>query len=118
MRKHVYLPRPTTTGVCRVMVHACDEGVYVFEFDTMTDGPCSADYLLDDVASAEICCEGQYGILPGGWCEIPDPEPGCQQDWIAPTRIKGRDTGCPQSGQFEQFRDGHWVDVQVVGRVF
>ncbi len=39
-----------------------------------------------------------------------DPLPDCQHDAFLPIRVKGRDIGKPQWGQFEILKDGQWVD--------
>lgn len=38
------------------------------------------------MTASEVCVE-RFGITDGMWQEVPDPEPGCQHDWIAPVRI-------------------------------
>ena len=43
--------------------------------------------------------------------DIPDPEPGCQEDWIAPVRVRGRAEGRPEWGVFERYENGAWVAI-------
>lgn len=39
---------------------------------------------------------------------IEDPLPGCQHDAFLPIRIKGRESGNPQWGQYDILEDGEW----------
>ena len=46
-----------------------------------------------------------------GWHEIPDPLPDCQHDCILPVRVKGRDKGAPEWGQYEILKNGVWEEL-------
>lgn len=76
-------------------------GVYVFLFRSPDDGPCDADYLYEDVAGAERHAAEALGGGAVAWRRVPDPSPGCQHDWLAPTRVKRGLGGQPLWGQFE-----------------
>ena len=51
-----------------------------------------------------------------GWIEIEDPLPECQHDVFLPIRIKGRESGNPQWGQFEILEDGEWKEYPEENR--
>jgi hypothetical protein len=76
-------------------------GSYVFLFDSLQDGPCIADYMFETVREAERYCLEELGILSSDWQAINDPQVGCQDDWIAPVRVKRNQDGQPLWGQFE-----------------
>ena len=97
--------------VKRLMIHECDAGVHLFLFDIDEDGACCADLWFECLDDALEAAAERYAISPEQWQEIPDPLEGCQQDWIAPARISGRESGKPEWGKFEVFRDGGWVQI-------
>jgi len=95
----------------RLMIHATEGGVYLFGYDTIEDAPGLWDEWYETVADAkEAACE-QYGVAEAAWQSIPDPLEGCQQDWIAPVRVKDRAEGNPQWGSFEQLVDDQWLSL-------
>ncbi len=59
------------------------------------------------------CCFEDYGINEEDWIIIADQPKNCQQDFIIPTRIKGREAGKPAFGQLQQFIKGQWVDYII-----
>jgi hypothetical protein len=70
-------------------------GVFVFLFRSLDDGPCHADEWYEDVAGAERHVAEKLGVEDADWQLLPDPLPGRQHDRIAPVRItwgEGRDT--------------------------
>ena len=101
MRQVAVVPEPAGE-VRRVMVYnAGNDGVYLFLYRSLDDGPGFADYWFESPADAVECAEREYGIRPGDWHSVPDPRPGCQHDWIAPIRVKRGPDGQPLWGQFE-----------------
>jgi hypothetical protein len=38
----------------------------------------------------------------------------CQQDWIEPVRVIGRNEGQPQWGRLEKLVDGRWQEIELV----
>ena len=104
MRKTAAIKQPTGRAK-RVMIFDGGEGVYLFLFNSEEDGPCSSDYWFQTVDEAEQSCADDYGITPKDWQVIADPLPGCQHDWIKPTRVKRDSEGKPLYGQFEPFAD-------------
>lgn len=88
MRQVAVIPDPSGE-VRRVMVYDTEgAGTYLFLYHTLDDGPSSADYWFETVASAVKCAQQEFGIRPDDWRSIPDPPSGCQDDWVAPMRIK------------------------------
>ena len=94
------------------MLYQSTEGCYLFLYDKVEDGPCTEDYLFDNIEDAKDKCKMEYGITGPDWSEIPDPIPGCQDDWISPVRVKGRDSGNPQWGMFQRLEDEKWIDIK------
>lgn len=93
------------------MIHQTEGGVYLFIYEIEEDGGCSADLWFETIADALDAARDDYGVNPDAWVEIPDPPEFCQQDWIAPAKIPGRETGNPQWGKLEVFKDGKWVKI-------
>jgi len=87
------------------------DGVYLFLYRAVKDQAAFADELYESVEEAEGSCLERFGVAADQWQDIPDPQPGCQHDWIAPVRVVGRDTGTPQWGKLERLEDGKWVRV-------
>ncbi len=87
------------------------EGVYLFLYRAVEDQAAFADELYSSIEEAETSCFERYGVAANQWQDIPDPQPGCQHDWIAPVRAVGRDTGTPRWGTFERLEGGKWVLV-------
>ena len=85
----------------RVMIYDSPEGAYLFLFKTVEDGPCAHDELYKTLPNAEAACEARFGILSTDWRLIEDPRPGCQHDWIRPTRAKVDTSGRKIPGEFE-----------------
>ncbi|MGL4551878.1 MAG: hypothetical protein ACRC33_11930 [Gemmataceae bacterium] len=77
-------------------------GVYVFLFRSLGDGPCDADYLYEDVPGAERHATEALGGGAVVWQQVPDPPPGCQEDWLTPVRVARDPAGRPIYGQFER----------------
>jgi biofilm protein TabA len=76
------------------------------------DGSAIGDYWFASLAEAESFCLNRYGICHEDWKLVEDPLPGCQHDWIAPVRVKGRLEGRPQWGKLERLENGSWIVIQ------
>jgi hypothetical protein len=94
--------------VKQVIIYECEDGVYVFRFASFEDGSAISDEWYQSVIEADAMCENEYGINSNDWKYIGDPMEGCQHDWIAPVRIKGRDLGKPKWEKFERLENGIW----------
>jgi hypothetical protein len=115
MRKVAALRTPKD-GAVRCMLFSEPDGVFVFLYSVAEDGAADSDDWFESVQEAESYSREILGVRDEDWSTIPDPPPGCQQDWIAPVRVKGREAGSPQWGQFERLDDdGIWKPVVTTG---
>jgi len=96
----------------KVMLYETNGQTYLFYFNTWVDAPCAKDYLYTDIEEAEAICLIEFDIKTCDWININDPQINCQDDFIAPTRVKGSDVGNPQFGKYERF-NGKWFDIEV-----
>jgi len=87
------------------MLYDNGRGVSVFLYDCDEDAPCASDHWYESLEEAIAMCSEHYGIDASEWQLIPDPLPGCQHDWIQPTRIKCDAKGNKLWGQFEPVSD-------------
>ncbi len=108
MRKTAQLRSPKTE-VVRLMLHATENGVYLFGYDRLDDTECLWDLWYETVADAEATTLAEYDVAATDWVVISNPLEHCQQDWIAPVRIEGRAEGSPQWGSYEKLVDGQWI---------
>jgi hypothetical protein len=88
--------------------------LYLFPCTSLDDGFASGDQWYDSIESAEESCHSEYGILSEDWHSIPDPLEYCQQDWIEPVKIVGRDRGEPKWGRLEKLVDGAWKEIELI----
>ncbi|MGD0897932.1 MAG: hypothetical protein ABR915_08845 [Thermoguttaceae bacterium] len=108
MRKIAEVRESNRGDVVRAMIYEAKDGTgtYLFLYDALHDGPCTFDYWYKTRSEAERHCTESFGIRPSDWQLIDDPWPGCQHDWIAPTRLKRDAQGNPLSGEgFEPAND-------------
>ena len=94
------------------MVYETTEGVYLFGYHSAEDGPAAFDEWYGSLDEADLVALERYGIGAEDWQTISDPQENCQQDWIAPVRVKGRDTGNPQWGVYERLEEGEWKPIK------
>ena len=93
------------------MIHDCNDGVYLFEYDILEDGPSLSDYWYEDIEIAFKSSQEDYGVDREDWKRITDPHEHCQQDWIEPVRVVGRQFGDPQLERFEKLVEGKWIEI-------
>src|SRR5947209_16341909 len=109
MRKTAPTRSPSTYA--RVMIHERQDGVFLFLYDCIDDGPCAADQWFMTLHEAEAEC-ARMGIAPQDWTIIDDPPEGCQQDWIRPTKMRLGEDRAPRfeavspSGEAKLHRGG------------
>ena len=113
MRMYGFLKEPYMCNkkdtVYKVMVHEIKgQGVAVYLYIHKDVMFCSFDYFYTELNDALEDWEGE--LDEQGWIEIEEPLPGCQHDAFLPIRIKGRESGNPQWGQFEILQDGEWKE--------
>ncbi len=94
-----------------ILFSAQADEVYVFCYDTWQDAASIGDYLYETLEDAEEYCRVEYNIKPSDWIDIADPQQGCQQDFILPTKVKGKEEGNPQWGCFQSLYNGKWMHV-------
>lgn len=94
----------------RLMLYQAEQGVFLFFYNTQTDAPGAGDFWFEDLVSAYKYTTEVFGVSEKDWEVIPDPLPNCQDDFIHPVRVKGRDKGSPIWGSFEKLENGDWVD--------
>ena len=116
MRKYAYLKDPLTRDeggkIVKIMLYEAPEGLYLFGYSSPEADLCSCDICYE---SLQDLYEDWNDRIDGrGWIDLADPLPGCQHDAFIPIRVKGRDSGTPEWGQFETLRDGKWVAYKPV----
>jgi biofilm protein TabA len=72
--------------VKRIILYAGDNGASLFLSKSTDDAGCFADEWYESVDEASLACHERFGVEDAMWQDVPDPEPGCQEDWIAPVR--------------------------------
>ena len=117
MREYAFLKEPLRRygrdDIRKVMLCEAAEGCYLF-------GYTSPDAVLSSFDLCYETAEDLHGEWDGlvderGWIPLDDPLPGCQQDAFLPVRVRGRDTGKPEWGRYEIFRDGEWIEYEPDG---
>jgi biofilm protein TabA len=101
---------PNVEGIKRLMIHETENGVYLFSFNRVPDGGGMGDEWYETVADAKAAAQEAYQVPSEAWTQIADPCEHCQQDWIQPVRVKGRNLGQPEWGKLERLLNGHWLD--------
>ena len=110
MKKIAKVKAPDSNAIRLMICDKGQDGVFVFGYDSDEDGPASWDAHYADLEDAyEMGID--YGIKKDDWQMIDDSLEFCQDDWIKPVRVKGRNTGKPQWGSFECLVNGEWQDV-------
>ena len=114
MRKYAYLKEPLKrdAGNCiyKIMLFETEEGVYLFEYDSLNAVQCCSDRCYDSLA--DLYDDWNDLIDENDWIEMEDPLPDCQHDAFIPLRVKGRNTGNPEWGKYETLKDGTWVPYE------
>ena len=109
MRRVAIVPR-TDLETKRVILHDTGRsGTFLYLCRSIEDTGGYADEWYESAAHATAACSDRFGIQEEMWNDVPDPEPGCQHDWIAPVRVRGRVEGKPQWGEFERREGDRWV---------
>lgn len=114
MRKVAFTSGQDT--IKKVMLYECSDGVYVFGYDCLQDTASISDYLQDTIKMAEDFCKDEYNIDNENWILIADPLDNCQDDFILPTKVKGKENGNPEWGHFQTLIDNRWVDIGTLDK--
>jgi len=109
MRKLIY--KDLEDGKTKKLM-LCKEkgGVYLFGYYCLQDTSANWDHFFSTIEDANECCLEEYNINVEDWIIISDQPKHCQQDFIIPTMIKGRDIEKPEFGHSQSFIDGKWID--------
>lgn len=99
-------------GVRRVVLYEAGSGAHLFLSRTIDDRGSFADEWYATTEEARESARARYGIIEEHWCLVPDPEPGCQHDWIRPVRIARDSQGRALRGRLEIRIDGAWMSLQ------
>ncbi|MBQ6375031.1 MAG: hypothetical protein IJJ45_11185 [Clostridia bacterium] len=113
MRKYAWLRKPCKldehTYIYKIMLYEAEDGIYLFEYASPDAIQCASDRCYDSLE--ELHDDWDERIDERGWIELDDPMPDCQHDAFIPLRVKGRDSGRPEWGNYETLKDGRWVDL-------
>ncbi len=112
MRKIATIKNPKSEIKRLMLYETKPEGVYLFGFSKIEDSACDFDYLQDDLETVYEMAEEEYEVKEEDWNEINDPIEGCQDDWIKPVRVKGRNIEKPEWGSFEVLENGVWKEIK------
>ena len=86
MRKHAFVDKDDY--IKKVMIYQDNEGVYIFQYDTIDDTHCNWDLWFPSIDEAQSFCEKEYFIGEKNWIIIDDPKEGCFHDIIEDIKIK------------------------------
>ncbi len=112
MRKVVFKDIDEKTK--KLMLCQAKGGVYLFGYYSSEDSSADWDHFFSTMEDASECCIEEYAINEEDWIIIADQLMHCQQDFIIPTRIKGREVGNPEFGYLQQFIKGQWIDYEIL----
>lgn len=96
-----------------LIVHEAEGGVLVFPCASDDDGSATGDVWFPSLVEADAYCAEAYGVAAADWQLIRDPLPGCQQDWVAPVRVRARAGLGSQRSCFESLVDGVWRPIDA-----
>lgn len=109
MRKLTFLRTPVDNKL-KLILHDAEDGTFLYCYDRFQDTSCVSDLFFSTLAEAEEFCADTYSVEKDDWILLPETIEGCQDDFILPTRVKGRVTGNPMWGQYEILENGQWGD--------
>ncbi len=96
----------------KAMICELGKEVYTFLYTTEADWFSHHSERFDSVAEAELYCKN-LGMSALNWIPVDDCLDWCNLDWIAPVRLKGRNTGQPNlEGIYEKFDGLNWVEFK------
>jgi hypothetical protein len=90
-----------------LLLDEADGGVYAFPLASDLDGSLTGDsWHSGRLADWEAYHADE---IQGEWIAIGAPLPYCQQDWIWPVRVAGREAGTPRFGELERLVNRKWM---------
>jgi len=111
MRKVTYKDIDDKTK--KLMLCQTKAGVYLFGYYCLQDTCANWDHFFSTIEEANECCLEEYNINEEDWIIISDQPRDCQQDFIIPTMVKGRDIGKPEFAHLQSFINGKWIDYII-----
>jgi len=101
-------------SVKRVMIATIEhDAALLFPFHWQWDGGSMGDCWFESVADAVACAELDYGVLNQHWYAAGNPPEHCQQDWLTPARVPGRNVGNPEFGRLELYINDQWNEIDI-----
>ena len=79
MRKHCAFKKPIGE-IRRLMLFACENGVYLYLFDSFEDVESCEDIWFDTLYDAQDYCDKNYGVSESDWEEIEESVGFCFND--------------------------------------
>jgi hypothetical protein len=95
----------------KLMIYQSEEGVFLFGYDCLQDTSSIWDNWFMTMEEANEYCQNVYKIDNEKWISISDPLENCQDDFIMPTKVKGREMNMPEYGKFQTLINNKWVDI-------
>lgn len=108
MRKVAFID--TFDEIKKLMIYESEDGVYLFGYDCVQDTISIWDNWYLTLEEAEDFCEEKYEVDKEKWIDISEPSTGCQHDFIMQTKVRAKENGKPQWGNFQTLQNGNWVD--------
>ncbi|WP_104381623.1 hypothetical protein [Sphingobacterium sp. HMA12] len=97
----------------KLMLCQAKGGVYLFGYYSLGDSSADWDHFFSTMEDASACCIEEYAINEEDWIIIADQPIHCQQDFIIPTMVKGREGGKPAFGHLQQFIKEQWINYII-----
>ncbi len=79
MRKHAVL-KESADDIKRLMLFACENGVYLYLFDSFEDVAACDDIWFDTLYDAQEYCKAEYGVHEPDWEEVSELSGFCFND--------------------------------------
>ncbi|MDR1942173.1 MAG: hypothetical protein LBQ47_07585 [Endomicrobium sp.] len=94
------------------MICPDEMGIYLFLYKNEEDSYADEELLFETMEDVFDYAENVLKIHTKLWQDIPMHLEGCQQDWISPVRVLGRDKGNPEFGKFEKLVNNEWIPIK------
>jgi biofilm protein TabA len=96
------------------MAHVDGNGsCLLYIYDSDFDTPCIKDQWYESIEDAFNVSNEEFGVDRNSWLVVGVTPEHCQDDWITPARIPGRETGSPAWGRLQLLLDAKWTEVDM-----